>query len=248
MGVGAAAATCRRITVSVVGTNFTVFDSATGNTTTTALAGAGTQTLNLFTLPGGEIIVMTKQKHRTSFTGGAVTLTTCELGRAAGVDIYAPRFNCFQAVGDTMIARQLTHCPQLRLAMSDGRNGAGAAGALGLVVGDRVIGLQGFSVAAGYTSAGSEAAAFNSLTPGVDVESVITVNDQIQQLSAANLTDGSVMVLAERGGGLESDVAAGTAINALFRTTGANVNALTAGVLDIWFWIIDTPQPALGVG
>jgi hypothetical protein len=238
----------RRIVASIDGANLSVIDRAVSATPTlTALPGAGLLTVPLFSLDPGEFILGTKLKHSTAFSGGAVTAATAELGITGALDRYASRFNVFQAVADTSVARLLQRGPTLKMSMSNGIAAAGPAAALGLLAGDRVLGLQGFSLAAGYTGAASEGAAFNSLVPGVAFEPVITVNAQIQQLDAVDRSDGSVLVLAESGGGLESDTVA-TPVQLTLRTTGANVNALIAGSLVIWVQTDRAPLGTLGIG
>ena len=256
MPASGAAAAWRRFTLTISGSNINMFDSGTpanpansgGFTTQTALAAAGTQTLNLFTLAGGSMILACKCKPTVAFTGGAVTVTTVEVGRASGTDIYLPRFNIFTAVADTPERRMLQMGPVIRTATAEGRNGAGVCQALGLVVGDKVESLNGFSIDAGWTTTASIAAAGNSYTPGIEFESIVTVADQLQQLVATDLSAFAILTQVRRGGGLESDAAAGTAINIILRTTTANVSALTAGSMEIDLLISDAPLASLGNG
>ena len=86
-----------------------------------------------------------------------------------------------------------------------------------------------------------------NLIPGVDVEALITVADQIQQIRAADLTEFTASVTLESGGGLESDTVA-TALQLTLRATGANVALLSAGAVDVWVQTDRAPQTALGIG
>ncbi len=262
MAAGAAAFAWRRFVVAVSGTNFTVFDSQSGITVTTALAAAGTQTLNLFTLEGGGAILAVKCKPTLAFTGGAATMTTVEVGRASGTNNYLNRFNIFAAAADTAVRRSLQKGGTTftsACAFPDTTTATPAVpivcNALGLAVGDRVLAISFLSgPAAGFTEVGSSGANIPTATaPGglklENFESVVTVADQLQATaSSGDLTPFTGGITVERGGGLESDAAAGTAINALFRVTGGNVSVLTAGSMEIDLLVSDAPIIALGVG
>ncbi len=261
MGAGAATMN-RRFVVTIVGTNITVLDSGTGVTTTTALAAAGTQTLPLFTLEGGGVILAAKCKPTTAFTGGAVTAARVEVGRASGTNNYLNGFNVFAAAADTAVRRCLQKGGTLFTSACAWPDTSAATPAvpvactaLGLAVGDKVVSLSHLGgPAAGWTESGSTGANIPTATaPGglslANFESVITVADQIQAIgSSGDLTPFTGGVTVERGGGLESDATAGTAINALIRTTGANVSALTAGSMEIDLLIWDAPVLSLGNG
>ncbi len=261
-GAGGAAFSARRFVVAVSGTNFTVQDSGTGQTVTTALAAAATQTLPLFTLEAGAAILAVKCKPTTAFTGGAVSAARVEVGRASGTNNYLNGFNIFAAAADTAVRRCLqkggtTFTSACAWPDTSAATAAVpvACTALGLAVGDKVIwiGANG-GPAAGWTEAGSTGANIPTATaPGglslANFESVITVADQIQAIgSSGDLTPFTGFICVERGGGLESDAAAGTAINALFRCLGANVSALTAGSMEIDVLVADFPLITLGLG
>lgn len=280
----------RRFIVQVSGANFQVWDSGlnqvaapastvngpalstgaayissglgTGGPVVTALAAAGTQTLNLFTLPAGSAILAVKCKPTVAFAGGAVTMTTVEVGRASGTNNYLNRFNIFTAAADTAVRRTIQKGGTTFTAVCAWPDTSAATPAapvactaLGLAVGDRVLSLShATGPAAGFTEAGSTGANIPTATaPGglslSNFESVITVADQIQATgSSGDLTPFTGGITVERGGGLESDAAAGTAINALFRTTGANVSALTAGAMEIDLLILDLSLLNIGNG
>ncbi len=69
-----------------------------------------------------------------------------------------------------------------------GSNGAGACTATGAAIGDRPIVIFGAPTAGG---------ALVAFVPGTDFESAVTVTDQLQQLSASNLsTDTLIVVLS----------------------------------------------------
>ncbi len=70
----------------------------------------------------------------------------------------------------------------IRVLTSVGHNNVGAATLTGAKVGDVVIGVSNVTDHA-------------TLLPGVDFEATITVNDQIQQLSVANLSAKTIFVL-----------------------------------------------------
>jgi len=237
----------RRYNITITGGNAVVTDLARHLTTTTALAAAALQSLTLFPLAAGEIIHAIKQKHSTAFAGGAITAATSEVGIAGSLPRYCPRFNIFQAVADGGVARILQRGPLMKTINGALLNGAGAIAAAGAAVGDRVISAAAYGVAAGFTEAGSTGASDLAWVPGVDVEPIVTVADQVQQIDAGNRLEYTGTFLLETGGGLESDAAA-TNILATIRTTGANVNVLTAGVLDIWALVSRLPQVALDIG
>lgn len=254
----------RRFTLTISGTNILVQDSANPviPASTTALAGAATQTLNLFTLQAGAMILAVKCKPTTAFTGGAVTMATVEVGRASQTDCYFTRFNIFSAVADSGARRARQIGSKLFTAACAFPDTSAATPAvpvactaLGLEVGDKVksIGLLS-GPAAGFTEAGSTGANIPTATApgGLDLanfESVISVAGQIQAIgSSGDLTPFTGGVTVEKGGGLESDASAGTAINAIIRTTGANVSALTAGAMEIDILIAAAPLASIGIG
>ena len=83
------------------------------------------------------------------------------------------------------------------------------------------------------------------------MESIVSVINQVQlpnPAPTADMTPYTGCFILEAGGGMESDAAAGTAINALFRCTAGNVSVLTAGALELSLLVLDAPQAALGVG
>ena len=267
MGAGAQAGLgWRRFTVSISGTNLLVVDSAnmqaapTG--TATALAAAATQTLPLFTLEGGGLIMAVKCKPTLAFTGGAVTMATVAIGRASQTTCYMTHFNIFTAAADTAVRRCKQTGPTLYTAVCAWPDTSAATPAvpvactaLGLEVGDKVkqISFLG-GPAAGWTEAGSTGANIPTATAAGGLrlqsfEAVITVADQIQAIaSSGDLTPFTGGVTVEKGGGLESDASAGTVINALFTCTGANVSALTAGSMELMLLIADAPVASLGLG
>lgn len=237
--------TARRFTLTISGTNILILDSANPvfPASTTALAGDASQTLNLFTLPAGSAILAVKCKPTTAFTGGAVTAATVEVGRASGTDFYMTRFNIFAAVADSAARRCLSSRGKLFSRTVAGGADTTAAtpavpvaiAATGVEVGDKVVGLSTPASVTGLDLANFEA--------------VISVANQIQAIaSSGDLTAALVTTTVQKGGGLESDAAAGTAINALLRTTGANVSALTAGSMEIDLLIADFPLTSLGIG
>jgi hypothetical protein len=237
------AATWRRFVVSISGTNFTVLDSGTNLTVTTALAAATTQTLNLFTLAAGNVILAVKCKPTTAFTGGAVSAATVQIGRASGTDFYLTKFNIFSAAADSGVRRCLQKgAKRFSRTVAGGADTTAATlavpvaiAATGVEVGDKVLSLQTPASVAGLDLSKFEA--------------VISVADQIQAIaSSGDLTAVLVSTEVEKGGGLESDAAAGTAINALFTTLAANVSALTAGSMEIDILIAAAPTIAAGVG
>lgn len=264
MGAAGAAGTIRRFVLTISSTNILVYDSGSSVSplSTTALAGATSQTLALFTLPAGCMILAVKCKPTTAFTGGAVTMTTVEVGRASQTDCYFTRFNIFTAAADSAARR----CRQLgnklftaACAFPDTSAATAAVPvactALGLEVGDKVKSISHLTgPAAGFTEAGSTGANIPTATAAgglnlANFESVITVADQIQAIaSSGDLTPFTGGVTVEKGGGLESDAAAGTAINAIIRTTAANLSALTAGSMEIDIFMVDAPTLAIGLG
>lgn len=245
---GAAATFCeRRFLVQVSGTNFSVFDSGTNVTTSTALAAAGSQTLPLFNMEVGGNIIAARCKPTLAFTGGAVTAASVEVGFANATDCHLARFDIFSAVADTQARSKLQVGATLKGQVCAPINGAGAVTIVG-AAGDGVVGIIAVAPAAGYTAAGSEQAAnVTPLTPGVDFESVISTANQLQQKNTNDLTafSGLLFTTSLQGEGLNT---ATLAINALFRTTGANVSALTAGSLEIALCIWDAPILSAGVG
>lgn len=90
-----------------------------------------------------------------------------------------------------------------------GHNGAGACTATGLVVGDRILSVTG--VASG--TVGDQSAAF---------ESVVSVNDQIQQTSVSNLSANVYIASVQRGGATNRFRLTGdTSIYVKYTQTGA---------------------------
>lgn len=270
MPASGAAAAWRRFTLTISGSNINMYDSgtpanpanSTGYTTQTALAAATTQTINLFTLAGGSMILACKCKPTTAFTGGAVTAATVQVGRASGTDFYLTKFNIFTAAADSGARRCLQKGSKTYTAACAFPDTSAATlavpvacTALGLEVGDKVLGFTNLTgPAAGFTEAGSTGANIPTATAagGLDrskFEAVITVADQIQAIaSSGDLTPFTGGVIVEKGGGLESDAAAGTAINAIITTLTANVSALTAGSMEIDLLISDAPLLSLGNG
>jgi hypothetical protein len=60
------------------------------------------QTINLFTLPKGGIILGVRIKHSTAFSGGTVATCTVSVGSAAGTATdFASAYDIFSAAGDT---------------------------------------------------------------------------------------------------------------------------------------------------
>ncbi len=254
----------RRFTLTVSGSNILVTDSGSpvNPLSTTALAAATSQTLALFTLPAGCMILAVKCKPTTAFTGGAVTMTTVEVGRALQTDCYFTRFNIFTAAADTAVRRARQLGSKLFTAASALPDTSAATPAvpvacvaLGLEVGDKVKSISAvYGPFGGFTEAGSTGANIPTATApgGLDLanfESVISVAGQIQAIgSSGDLTPFTGSITVEKGGGLESDAAAGTVINAIIRTTAANLAALTAGGMEIDILMVDAPTLAIGIG
>ena len=133
----------------------------------------------------------------------------------------------------------------------------------GNLAGDRVLACTAvYSIAAGFTEAGSTGAGggagvlgLTELVPGRHFTPVAAAVDAVgitNPVTAGNtetdLTPATGCFIFEDGGGMESDAAAGTAVNAIFRTTVGNVSALTAGALELFMLIDRAPQAAIGVG
>jgi len=237
----------RRYNLAITGGNAVVTDLVNHTTSTTALAAALTQSITLFNLQPGERINAVKQKHSTAFAGPAVTALASQIGIAGSLNRYCPLFNVLQAVADGGVARILQLGPVLKTINVALVAAAGACTATGAAVGDRVLSCTSYANAAGWTEALSTVAGSLNLVPGVDIEAIVTVANQVQQIRAADLTAYTSKMILETGGGLESDATA-TAILASFIAVGANMNVLTAGNLDVWVQIDRMPQAALGIG
>lgn len=247
----------KRYTLAIVAPNLTILDPVISRTPrSVALPGALVLTTPLFTLAGGEFIEGIKGKHRVAFAGVGVTACTVEVGVIGDLGRYFTRFNILQAVADTAAARALQMGATVKRIASPLPNSAAATAAVpvaatvtGAAVGDRVVGCTAtYGPAAGFTEAGSTAANLQVIDPN-NLEAVVSVVNQVQFIgSEGDLTAFTGTFELISGGGLESDAAAGIAIQATIRTVGANLSLLTAGTLDLWVKTDRAPQAALGVG
>ena len=61
------------------------------------------KTITLTTLPAGAVFNSAKAKHSASFTGGAVSAATLEVGISSDHDKYLVAFNVFQATGNATL-------------------------------------------------------------------------------------------------------------------------------------------------
>jgi hypothetical protein len=109
---------------------------------------------------GGEIDVSagTLTPGTTAIADGAVTTTKLAAGAATLPKIDVSGIKCLAAAG---------------------KNGSGAVTLTGTAIGDRVVAVFGAPTAGG---------ALAVKLPGTDFEAAVTVADQIQQLSASNLS------------------------------------------------------------
>jgi hypothetical protein len=137
----------------------------------------GTYQAKVYTKQGGNELVVASGGKITVEAGGSIDVSAGTL--TPGINAIADG-----AVTTAKLASGAATLPKIDMTgitclAAAGKNGAGAVTLTGAAIGNRLVAVFGAPIAGG---------ALEAKVPGTDFESAVTVADEIQQLSAGNLS------------------------------------------------------------